>query len=237
MEHGRTLSEGCFLCWADSADPQSYVSSRLYCAIQDMNYVYFSALLNLLTATDLLFVALKALKGLLTAARKKQMYGAALSGWKPSCSQPLGILCLSCLLGFFLCKYQPMSQVQMQVSLGKPRGRGRGTVAAGHSLWPWDQAGASRCQSWQGFVPQTWPGVAVPHPIKTPFICTLQIRKCRSSRSEPHSQPFCACAALVTGCMTKQPKNPHPGQPLQHSCPERGCRQPKPLPFILIFFC
>lgn len=47
---------------------------------------HFSAVLNLLTAADLLLVALKTLKGLLTAASKKQMYGAASSVWKPSCS-------------------------------------------------------------------------------------------------------------------------------------------------------
>lgn len=121
-------------------------------------------MLNLLTAVDLLLVALMTLKGLLTAASKKQMYGAALSGWKPSCSQALGISCFSCLRGFFLCKYQSMSLVCKWVRLGELHGLG----ALGHSLWPWGQAGASCCQCWQHFVFQTqpvWPSLI---PLKHP---------------------------------------------------------------------
>lgn len=41
MECGRVLTRRCFLRWDDSADLQSYVSSRLYCAVQDMNYILF----------------------------------------------------------------------------------------------------------------------------------------------------------------------------------------------------
>lgn len=115
-----------------------------------------------------------------------------------------------------------------------PRRRNHGT---GTSLWPWGRAGASGCQCWQCFVSQTQPRVAVPHPVEAPFMCTLQSHRCRSYRSERHPQTFPDCAALVTGCTTKQPKNPCPGQPLQHSCAEGGCRQPEPSEFLLIFFC
>lgn len=130
-----------------------------------------------------------------------------------------------------------MSQMHTWAPLGEPHGQGGGTTAQGHSLWPWGRAGASGCQCWQCFVSQTQPRVAVPHPVEAPFMCTLQSHRCRSYRSERHPQTFPDCAALVTGCTTKQPKNPFPGQPLQHSCAEGGCRQPEPSEFLLIFFC
>lgn len=94
---------GCRRGWSrEDAFCTGVTLQSIFWALQDMSYVLFFSSAEFINCNRFIASSFKYWRDFLTVASKKQMHGAAFSGWKFSCFQSHGILCFSSLRDFFM---------------------------------------------------------------------------------------------------------------------------------------
>lgn len=113
-------------------------------------------------------------------ASKKQMHGAAWSGWRLSCSQCLRILCFSCLWGFFSVQIiSPYLGCTCGCPWVSPVAEKEETPSLASALYPKHSPGCHPSPHWttHGHFKATSAEVTDPNDIPS-FLCTALVTGC-----------------------------------------------------------
>lgn len=190
MEQGR-----CILHWGDSADLQSCVSSRLFCAIQDMSYVLFFSSAEFINCSWFIAGSFKDIEGTyeLQPVKSKCMGQPCQAGNFPAPS-PSGFYA-SHLWGFFSVQIiSPCLRCTLGYPWVSPVAEKEETPSLARTLYPKHSPGC--------------------HP--SPHQSTHRhFKAAKAEVTDPNDIPSFPCTALVTGCMIKQKSSPWAGSAAQ----------------------